>query len=588
MIHKLELKSFGGFHDTEVFFGEGYQCLPGPNESGKTTTIMCIRALLYGFSKDSLNRKLYSDDYEDYKPLQGRDFSAAMEIETSKGRFRIERQFHKENEHLTLINLDTKEIVEDESLYAFSAIPQPGSYFWGLSQDDFMRFFCMEDLQSTDALSVLKRIEESRDFLTKGNSSLRFADSYAYLDKRRREIGTVRAKKSPLGRHRDQIARYEADLADLRAESRELQDHRGKKMQMAEKLRSLQRERHLQTEKHQILPQLGEKLERATQLDQMLLENEKAIDHFEGKKTSKFSNKLGFAKGAGAITLFFLLATAIFVFFFQQEELAVLSLMAAALFAALSLLFFLWNRRTKKILRTYHNLYGERDELLAEKQALCSWLDPYVDEDIEMDTLRDSINRYARKLESIPEFGGELDQAIENIQRQLGFLEGKEREAEDLQKKMAQTERAYREERTSGEELENQLKIIDLTESVLKEVDSDGEEGFKQEILSDGEGILSVLSGGRYNSITFGKDQFIVSGNGQLSLRDTQLSRSTADLLVLSLRLAAVNQMDPHIPMVFDDGFVHMDKERRRMLVDYLKDMNRQILDFTTPLGKGE
>ena len=262
--------------------------------------------------------------------------------------------------------------------------------------------------------------------------------------------------------------------------------------------------------------------------------------------------------------------------------------MAAALFAALSLLFFLWNRRTKKILRTYHNLYGERDELLAEKQALCSWLDPYVDEDIEMDTLRDSLNRYARKLESIPELGGELDQAIENIQRQLGFLDGKEREAEDLQKKMAQTERAYREERASGEELENQLKIIDLTESVLKEVDSDGEEGFKQEILSDGERILSVLSGGRYNSITFGKDQFIVSGNGQLSLRDTQLSRSTADLLVLSLRLAAVNQMDPHIPMVFDDGFVYMDKERRRMLVDYLKDINRQILDFTTPLGKGE
>lgn len=95
MIHKLELKSFGGFHDTEVVFGKGYQCLPGPNESGKTTTIMCIRALLYGFSKDSLNRKLYSDAYEDYKPLQGRDFSAAMEIETGKGRFRIERQFHK-------------------------------------------------------------------------------------------------------------------------------------------------------------------------------------------------------------------------------------------------------------------------------------------------------------------------------------------------------------------------------------------------------------------------------------------------------------------------------------------------------------
>ena len=588
MIHKLELKSFGGFHDTEVVFGEGYQYLPGPNESGKTTTIMCIRALLYGFSKDSLNRKLYSDDYEDYKPLQGRDFSAAMEIETGKGRFRIERQFHKENEQLILTNLDTNEIVEDESLYAFSGIPQPGSYFWGLSQDDFMRFFCMEDLQSTDAASILKRIEESRDFLTKGNSSLRFSDGYAYLDKRRREIGTPRAKKSPIGRHRDQIARYEEDMANLRAESRELQNHRRSKTQMAEELRSLQKERRLQIEKHQIFPQLREKMELVSQLDQKLIENEKAIDRFESKKSSRLTNKSGIAKGTGAMALLFLAATAMFIFFFRQEQVAALSLMGAALFGVLSIIFFLWNSRTKKLLRTYHNLYGERDGLLAEKQALCSWLDPYVDEEIEMDTLKDSLYRYAHKLESLPERGGELDTAIENIQRQLGFLEGKEREADVLQRKMAQTEQAYKEEKASGKELEDQLKIIDLAESILREVDSDGEKGFKQEILSDGERIFSALSGGRYDSIAFGKGHFIISGKDRPSLRDTQLSRSTADLLVMSLRLAAVNQMDPHIPMVFDDGFVYMDEERREMLVDYLKGMSRQVLDFTTPKGKGE
>lgn len=583
MIHKLELKSFGGFHDTEVVFGECYQCLPGPNESGKTTTIMCIRALLYGFSKDSLNRKLYSDAYEDYKPLQGRDFSAAMEIETGKGRFRIERQFHKENEQLILTNLDTNEIIEDESLYAFSGIPQPGSYFWGLSQDDFMRFFCMDDLQATDAASILKRIEESRDFVTKSNSTLRFADSYVYLDKKRREIGTPRAKKSPIGQYREQIARFEEDMADLRAQSRELEDHRSKKTQMAQELRSLQRERKLQIEKHQILPQLGEKLELANRLDDRLLENEKAIDRFESKKMSKMTNKLGLAKVSGVLAFLFLLVTAALAFFFHQEEIAVLSFVAVVFFGASSVIFFLWNARTKNLLRTYHNLYGERDGLLAEKQALCSWLDPYIDEDIEMETLKDSLYRYAQKLESLPDRDRELDVAIEQIQRQLGFLDGKEREAEAIQQKMAQTEKAYKEEKASGRELEEQLKIIDLTESILREVDSEGEQGFKREIISAGEKILAALSDGRYDTIAFGKDHFILSGKDRPSLRDTQLSRSTADLLVLSLRLAAVNQMDPHIPMVFDDGFVYMDEERRENLVDYLKHMNRQILDFTTP-----
>lgn len=53
--------------------------------------------------------------------------------------------------------------------------------------------------------------------------------------------------------------------------------------------------------------------------------------------------------------------------------------------------------------------------------------------------------------------------------------------------------------------------------------------------------------------------------------------------MVLSLRLAAVEKMDPSIPMVFDDGFVYLDEERKGRLKDVLQKLNRQVIEFTTP-----
>ncbi|MFR9297338.1 MAG: ATP-binding protein, partial [Aedoeadaptatus pacaensis] len=91
-------------------------------------------------------------------------------------------------------------------------------------------------------------------------------------------------------------------------------------------------------------------------------------------------------------------------------------------------------------------------------------------------------------------------------------------------------------------------------------------------------------SDGRYDKIALSDKGFVLSKADGRWLRETQLSRSTADLLVLSLRLAAIDKMDPSIPMVFDDGFVYMDGDRKERLKEVLKELNRQVIEFTTPL----
>lgn len=587
MIERLELKDFGAFHDTTVIFDEGYQCLQGPNESGKSTTVMCIRALLYGFSKDSATRKIYSAAYDDYMPLDGRGFSAAMDIKTSKGRFRIERNFYKENEQFKLLDLEHNRLIDDESLYTFSSIPQPGSYFWGLSQDDFLRFFLMKDLQNIDTQSLFKRIEETKNYLQSGDSRVRLNDAYLYLEKHRKEIGTIRAKKSPMGKNRENIDVLEKEIVDLRQEAREIDESRSEADRAAAELRRLKRCRSLQIEKVQLLPSIKKAIEDVAQMDEALMNNEIEINRFESKRPIGFvsNSKIGTVSAFFAVMFTFI---GLMFAYLGANRFSALTLFFAAFSFLFAITVFVFRLKTKKALEQYHRRYTQRDELLAKKHDVLEWIDPFIEEDIEMEELYSVLCQYEEKLIELPDYNEDLEDEIASIQRRIGLMEGKAQASANVQKKIVETEKLYRKEKEKASALNRDLEIISMVENILKEMHSEGEARFKQEILRTGERYLSVLSDGRYNQIAFGEDTFVISGENRPSLKDTQLSTSTLDLLVLSFRLAAIEGMDPSIPMVFDDGFVYLDEYRKSRLVEVLKGLNRQILDFTTPKKKGE
>ena len=148
---------------------------------------------------------------------------------------------------------------------------------------------------------------------------------------------------------------------------------------------------------------------------------------------------------------------------------------------------------------------------------------------------------------------------------------------------MQQTTKAYEDERARGEALSKKLALVEACESILRELDDAGRDDFNRAFLEDGSRYMEDLSDGRYKKIALSGDGFVLQKSDGRWLKETQLSRSTADLLVLSLRLAAVEKMDPSIPMVFDDGFVYLDEERKGRLKDVLQKLNRQVIEFTTP-----
>lgn len=582
MIHKLYMRDFGCFHDTTVNFDEGYQCLKGPNESGKTTTASCIQAILYGFSKDSPARKLYSSAYDDYFPLEGRDFSAAMELDVDGKRYVIERNFIKEKESLQIFDMESNRLLPDsEKLYTFSGIPQPGALFWNLSQGDFLRFFAMDDLQSTGAEAIFKRMREMKNFLRTSSTALDVQGAFDYLAKEKKALGTARAKKSPIGDNREKLRDLEETMADYRAKSRSYDEAKADREDLLRRLRDLKQRQKQARDKEVLLPRLATATEEVRAWDRALDENEKEIERYE-RKSGKGLTRGIYYKLAGLAAVILAVLT---VFFFSRDrmDLATASALLTAVCFVVTLVLFILRRMTLRTMKRYHQAFFERDQLLEKKNACFQWFDALTEEDITMEGLADAMMRRGRELEQLPLDVG-LDEKIEALQRQIGHVDARHEEKDALDLKMKQTAKDYEGERARQEQLMKKLELVEICEGMIRELDEAGSDDFQQTLLNDGAAYMRVLSDGRYDRIALSEKGFVISKTDGRWLRETQLSRSTADLLVLSLRLAAIDKMDPSIPMVFDDGFVYMDGDRKGRLEEVLKELNRQVIEFTTPL----
>lgn len=587
MIHKLEMRDFGMFHEETVYFDEGFQLLAGDNESGKSTMVMCIRTLLYGFSKDSLHMRRYSEAYDLYFPKDRNRYAAAMELSVAGKRYCIERNFLKENERLNIISLDDNRVLGDnEELYRYSKIPQPGALFWGLSQDDFMRFFCLEDLRLYSAADIFSRIEEAKNYLTTGSYAVDMAKAYAYLDKEERALGTERAKKSPVGENRENIRSLEADIARKKAEENRLREDIARKEALADRLSSLKREERQLNDKKYFLPQLERAMGEVAVLDRQLAANEKEIDRFESmQKRTAFSDSrllryfVIASLAAAAVTL---------LLFVNEISIWTVGVFLTGAVSLITLGIFGMRQRTKKRIRLYHECYMKRDRLLMEKDAIFQWFDPHVEREFEMELLLDAMTTYAAHLKGLPDRSAEVAQAVENTQRTIGQLEGQLKRENAIAAERRKKEEDYAEELAQKAHLERELEAIEMTRTLLEEAEAGDREAFLADMLEKAGEYLYTLSDGRYGKILMGDGEFSVIDAWGASFYEAQLSRSTAHILVMALRFAALERMDASIPMVLDDVFVYADGRRKTKIYSVLESLERQCICLTTTEAETE
>ena len=115
-INKIHIISFGGLKNFTLEFSDGFNCVYGENERGKSTVMSFIKMMFYGNSYSG--SVLQNNLRKKYTPWDGSAMAGIIEFEKDGKNYRLEREFKKSNSTdkvtLTDLNLGEKQTVSGD------------------------------------------------------------------------------------------------------------------------------------------------------------------------------------------------------------------------------------------------------------------------------------------------------------------------------------------------------------------------------------------------------------------------------------------------------------------------------------------
>lgn len=134
-------------------------------------------------------------------------------------------------------------------------------------------------------------------------------------------------------------------------------------------------------------------------------------------------------------------------------------------------------------------------------------------------------------------------------------------------------------------ELEDVYEAVTIAQDTLSQAKAQLQRRFAPRITRKAQELLSVLTDGRYHSLTMGEDFSLRACAGEETTVHDAIWRSdgTVDQLYLALRLAVAEELTPEVPLILDDALVRFDDRRMKSAIKLLGQMarTRQVLCFT-------
>ena len=217
------LKHYGKFSDMRISFHAGLNIIEGGNESGKSTILSFICAMLYGIQK---TRSKNIDEYQLRQPWDNPDyFAGVMKVHEGDSIYRIERNFLKKDESLCVVcETEGRELENPEAFLT--------ELTGGLSEGDFLNTFYIRQAQAqTDS----RLGEHLRDYLVRveqsGGTQTDVTAAVDQLKKRHRELQAERKQKLDkisglVADNRQEAEFVRSEIGRLQARLRESQQER--------------------------------------------------------------------------------------------------------------------------------------------------------------------------------------------------------------------------------------------------------------------------------------------------------------------------------------------------------------------------
>lgn len=600
IIREANIGKFGKLENQKYQFAPQINVIYGANESGKSTLMQFLKAMLFGLEKTRVRKTL--DTYNRYEPWDTPAyFYGSMMFETGQQQFLLERNFYYKEKRARLVNIrDGEELsVEYGDL---------DMLLGNVSAAAYENTCCIgqEQLLPGRELGVL--LEDERSNLAQtGSGDFQLSKALQELEQKRKNAEKTRKEleQQRLSHiHQLEVNQQvlERDIAGLKAQQEKQSTQQGT---VQEQVRALQQQMEPVQTVYQTVCRREQELQSAVALEQSEWEQAEREqwkrEQFrrEQEKTDALQQKSG--KNAGFSPLLLIGVAGLILAPVLRSAMDGFQKIAPALNIICIILILVG------LVSAYRKSREKKTADSGQKHRQS------VNDSVQNHREQDSRANDRANLQSVEREGRKaaLDQQLQRVCQQKSVLEEQLQQLKD-QKKALQLQVARQE--GSGDQLQSQIQekeveLENLTEQVAELQQETLDEQHAREdrdalelaaetmsrlaarmsktlehtLDKEMSGILAQITGNVHEQLQVTDGQGIVLAE-QLQKRTPEAySQGTMQQAYFSYRMAAGHMLmkEEQLPFLLDETFANYDEERLRQTLRWLAEQENQIFLFT-------
>lgn len=589
IIREANIGKFGKLENQKYQFAPQINVIYGANESGKSTLMQFLKAMLFGLEKTRVRKTL--DTYNRYEPWDTPAyFYGSMMFETGQQQFLLERNFYYKEKRARLVNIrDGEELsVEYGDL---------DMLLGNVSAAAYENTCCIgqEQLLPGRELGVL--LEDERSNLAQtGSGDFQLSKALQELEQKRKNAEKTRKEleQQRLSHiHQLEVNQQvlERDIAGLKAQQEKQSTQQGT---VQEQVRALQQQMEPVQTAYQTVCRREQELKSAVaqeQLEWEQVEREQwKREQFrrEQEKTDALQQKSG--KNAGFSPLLLIGVAGLILAPVLRSAMDGFQKIAPALniiciILILAGLVSAYRRnRAKKETDAAQNHRGQDDRAngRADLQS--------VERERRKAALDQKLQRVCQQKSTLEEQLQKLKDQKKSLQLQAARQEGsgdqlqsqiqeKEVELENLTEQVAELQQETLDEQHAREDRD----ALELAAETMSRLAARMSKALEHTLDKEMSGILAQITGNVHEQLQVTDGQGIVLAE-QLQKRTPEAySQGTMQQAYFSYRMAAGYMLmkEEPLPFLLDETFANYDEERLRQTLRWLAEQENQIFLFT-------
>ena len=589
IIREANIGKFGKLENQKYQFAPQINVIYGANESGKSTLMQFLKAMLFGLEKTRVRKTL--DTYNRYEPWDTPAyFYGSMMFETGQQQFLLERNFYYKEKRARLVNIRDGE----ELSVQYGDLDM---LLGNVSAAAYENTCCIgqEQLLPGRELGVL--LEDERSNLAQtGSGDFQLSKALQELEQKRKNAEKTRKEleQQRLSHiHQLEVNQQvlERDIAGLKAQQEKQSTQQGT---VQEQVRALQQQMEPVQTAYQTVCRREQELKSAVaqeQLEWEQVEREQwKREQFrrEQEKTDALQQKSG--KNAGFSPLLLIGVAGLILAPVLRSAMDGFQKIAPALniiciILILAGLVSAYRRnRAKKETDAAQNHRGQDDRAngRADLQS--------VERERRKAALDQKLQRVCQQKSTLEEQLQKLKDQKKSLQLQAARQEGsgdqlqsqiqeKEVELENLTEQVAELQQETLDEQHAREDRD----ALELAAETMSRLAARMSKALEHTLDKEMSGILAQITGNVHEQLQVTDGQGIVLAE-QLQKRTPEAySQGTMQQAYFSYRMAAGHMLmkEEQLPFLLDETFANYDEERLRQTLRWLAEQENQIFLFT-------